>query len=89
MRHVDSRSIEGRVRLSHKRHLGSGLPLRTQYVIGGKNDLLHDMDANALVAWVDKYCQEHPLDTIVKAATELALELDRRSKPGGLSHEQN
>ena len=52
-------------------------------VIGGKNDVLHDINANALVAWVDKYCQEHPLDTIVKAATELALELDRRSRPGG------
>jgi hypothetical protein len=34
-------------------------------------------DINAMAAWVDKYCAEHPLDLIVAGATRLADELSK------------
>ena len=45
-------------------------------------DLLRNTDSSAVTAWVDKYCAEHPLDTIYKAAEVLASELaTRRTSP--------
>jgi ABC-type cobalamin transport system permease subunit len=32
-------------------------------------------DAKGIVVWVDKYCEKHPLEPIVGAAIELAIEL--------------
>jgi hypothetical protein len=39
---------------------------------------LRDTDANAVDAWVDKYCREHPLNDIQDAAVSLG---DQLSKP--------
>jgi hypothetical protein len=36
---------------------------------------LRDTDSNALIAWVDKYCREHPLDPINKAANRVVESL--------------
>src|SRR5215472_11834349 len=38
------------------------------YTVGGN---LRETDKDAVVAWVDKYCREHPLDNIQRAATSL------------------
>lgn len=32
---------------------------------------LHDSDADAMAAWVDKYCRDIPLDTVQQAALGL------------------
>lgn len=38
------------------------------------------VDANGLEKWIDNYCGQHPLENIADAATQLVLELERRSK---------
>ena len=35
-------------------------------------------DSDAMAAWIDQYCGAHPLDTIQRAASVLALELERK-----------
>jgi hypothetical protein len=39
------------------------------------SDILKDQDYDGLMAWVDKYCQENPLDVIGTAAQKLLEEL--------------
>ena len=34
-------------------------------------------DANAITAWVDKYCRENPLKNIADASVNLVLELSK------------
>jgi hypothetical protein len=41
-----------------------------------QSDLRHT-DANAIAAWVDKYCRENPLDHISDAAAHLVDELSK------------
>lgn len=36
---------------------------------------LRDTDAEAVAAWVDNYCREHPLNNIREAAASLVDEL--------------
>lgn len=48
-------------------------------VIGGK-DALAGSDADGLYAWMDGYCQAHPLDSIAVGAGDLARELDKRAR---------
>jgi len=38
---------------------------------------LRDTDADAVTAWVDKYCREHPLNEIDEAASSLVVELSK------------
>jgi hypothetical protein len=38
---------------------------------------LRETDADAVTAWVDKYCGEHPLDLIAAAADSLVDELSK------------
>ena len=38
-------------------------------------DISGDHDLPALMAWLDKYCREHPLDTFNGAVQALAVEL--------------
>jgi hypothetical protein len=40
-------------------------------------DFLSHTDADGVIAWVDNYCRQHPLDHIVEAASKLATELDK------------
>lgn len=37
-------------------------------------------DAEALLAWVDRYCESNPLDTYVQAAFRLIEELETRAR---------
>src|SRR5690242_10737746 len=46
----------------------------------GEVDFLATTDANAIWAWIDKYCHDHPLDTVIVAVHELSDELRRRAK---------
>lgn len=39
-----------------------------------------DTDSRAIVAWMDSYCREHPLDDLVTATSSLAFELMDRAK---------
>ena len=39
----------------------------------------HRIDADAISAWMDNYCQAHPLDSIAKAADQFTLELSSSS----------
>ena len=36
---------------------------------------LRQTDVNAVAAWIDKYCREHPLKNLTDASLELNLEL--------------
>jgi hypothetical protein len=37
-----------------------------------------ETNSTSLVAWIDRYCAQNPLDTVTKAAMELVKELERR-----------
>ena len=41
-------------------------------------------DGAALVAWVEKYCRENPLDNLARATEQLTFELKRRRLANGL-----
>jgi hypothetical protein len=47
----------------------------TSAFMGVAGGHLRHTDANAVAAWVDKYCREHPLEPIYGAATGLVGEL--------------
>ena len=38
---------------------------------------LRETDANAIAAWLDKYCRDNPLKSIADASSSLALELSK------------
>jgi hypothetical protein len=40
-----------------------------------ETDILGNIDGEGMKAWVDNYCQAHPLDTVSKATGALAFEL--------------
>jgi hypothetical protein len=46
----------------------------------GQKDALAGTDATGLYAWMDGYCQSHPVDTIATGAGVLARELDHRAQ---------
>ena len=39
------------------------------------NDALKDLDLQAHLAWIEKYCRENPLDSFSRASTRLLLEI--------------
>jgi hypothetical protein len=43
-------------------------------------DTLKDVDADAVLGWMDKYCSEHPLDRIAAAAVELQVTLRKKAR---------
>ena len=43
---------------------------------------LRSSDSEGLAGWVDRYCAEHPLDPIVKAAIDLVAELGSPAEAG-------
>ena len=48
---------------------------------GGRNargDVLRGFDGEGVLAWVDQFCREHPLDDLVAAVVALDRELARR-----------
>ena len=62
--------------------------LMAQWVVGflsGVNlespstDFLLGNDFDGLMAWVDNYCQSHPLDKVATAASNLVIELRSRA----------
>jgi hypothetical protein len=46
----------------------------------GQKDALAGTDATGIYAWMDGYCQSHPVETIATGAGELACELDHRAQ---------
>jgi hypothetical protein len=46
----------------------------------GRKDALSGTDADGVYAWMDRYCQSHPLETIARGAAELARQLDQRAQ---------
>lgn len=49
-------------------------------------DIATGTDARGLLAWVDRYCREHPISSIAVAAEQLIDALSSRSRPGGRSN---
>jgi hypothetical protein len=43
-----------------------------------RRDFLAHIDADAISAWLDNYCQKHPLSNFAKTVDTLALELKQR-----------
>jgi hypothetical protein len=48
------------------------------YYPTGDRDISKGTDNEALMAWIDNYCAERPLDAIADAAQMLIVELNRR-----------
>ena len=46
----------------------------------GRKDALIGTDAEGPYAWMDRYCQSHPLELIVQGAGDLARQLDQRAQ---------
>ena len=42
-----------------------------------QKDILVEYDGEDLIAWIDNYCKENPLDRIASAASSLVRELDK------------
>lgn len=62
--------------------LGGYMTAQSQAINAVRNvDILAGTDFAALRAWVDNYCQAHPLETLNDAAIQLTVELSRRA-PG-------
>ena len=63
--------------------------LNEQWVLGflsafnfygnGSGNITNGIDNNGVFAWIDKYCAEHPLDTITRAMVALVSELSKRA----------
>jgi hypothetical protein len=70
-------------------HTRPGKALMLNYVLGylsrasvaHKRDLLAHVDPASVSAWMDNYCQTHPLDTILRGADVLEEELFVRAAP--------
>jgi hypothetical protein len=41
-------------------------------------DILRETDNDSLFAWIDNYCQAHPLEKVADAANQLTIELTKR-----------
>jgi hypothetical protein len=50
------------------------------WAIIGRKDALAGTDTAGLYAWMDGYCQAHPIEDIAGGAAALAHELDRRAQ---------
>ena len=50
------------------------------YAPASGGDIGRGADVESLHAWIDQYCREHPLETLVFAAVMLIQELERRSR---------
>ena len=46
---------------------------------GPRNDVTRGIDMPGLLAWIDNYCQAHPLNSVFEASSSLAAELLRRN----------
>jgi len=42
-----------------------------------ENDFLKGIDVDAVSAWLDNYCQQHPLQPFIQSASALTLELEK------------
>lgn len=51
----------------------------------GTADVSDGIDAEGLLAWIDNYCSQHPLDSIAKATLALNTELTVRAGKRALS----
>jgi hypothetical protein len=47
--------------------------------LASETDMLATVDTKGVQAWVDNYCQAHPLDTVDMAAQTLTFELLHRA----------
>lgn len=73
---------------TEKRRSESGWPLQfwllgyitaiNQFAAFGIEDISEDTDASGLFGWIDNWCRDHPLDTLNKAATHLAADLQMK-----------
>jgi hypothetical protein len=45
---------------------------------GSRVDILRDTDYGSLMAWMDNYCNAHPLERVSSGAAQLYLELQGR-----------
>ena len=46
---------------------------------GSRVDILHDTDYASLMAWMDNYCNAHPLERVSSGAAQLYLDLQGRA----------
>jgi hypothetical protein len=47
--------------------------------VRGVFDIIEGTDKDAITAWLDSYCQQHPIDHIADAAAKLADDLTARA----------
>ncbi|WP_177200394.1 hypothetical protein [Paraburkholderia diazotrophica] len=45
---------------------------------GTRVDILRDTDYDSLIAWMDNYCNTHPLERVSGGAAQLYIELQGR-----------
>ena len=53
--------------------------LSARNIYGGGWDFLKHTDSQAVIAWMDNYCLQHPLDYVDEATAALIKELTRRA----------
>jgi 2-methylcitrate dehydratase PrpD len=58
-----------------------GFLTATNVFFTGSSDLSHGTDSEGIMAWVDNYCKEHPLETLATAAVDLVFQLMARGGP--------
>jgi hypothetical protein len=59
----------------------SGEGAASAVLADGSDNPLNGMDAEGVWAWIDTYCQVHPLDQILRGGQKLGLERDQSSLP--------
>jgi hypothetical protein len=52
-------------------------------VATSQNDFLAATDAQAIFAWLDNYCRQHPLEKVIEASDSLIPELTMRAGGAG------
>ena len=53
-------------------------PFSDNQSVSGISDITEGIDANGLVAWIDKWCRANPLESMDAAARNLIYELAKR-----------
>jgi hypothetical protein len=44
---------------------------------GADKEVLSDMDTEAIAAWLERYCRDHPADTLFDATVKAMVEIDK------------
>ena len=56
----------------------SGINLQNEFITNDKSDPLAKVSTHQIWAWMDNYCQNNPLNTVVQGGFELLRELKKK-----------